>query len=100
MRSALLLTFALAGCASTNAVLSRTPLAVIHSARSAEDVVFCLQDKIGAPAMERDGAKVVLAKSPLGATLASFTVRPEGSGSTVTIQKGSQPITPRFKRCY
>ncbi|NBW09742.1 MAG: hypothetical protein EBR82_17135 [Caulobacteraceae bacterium] len=75
-------------------------MAVIHSQRSAESVVFCLQNKTDAPAMDRDGAKVVLAKSSFGATIASFTVRPEGNGSTVTIQKGSQPATPRYRRCY
>lgn len=50
--------------------------------------------------MDRDGAKVVLYKSMLGATIASYTVRAQGSGSTITIQKGSQPLTPKFKSCY
>lgn len=89
----------LCGCASTQAVLQRDA-EIIHSTKSVEAVTFCLQDKTGFPAMDREGAKVVLHKSAFGAVIATYSVKAEGTGSVIEIRQGSAPTHPRFSSCY
>jgi hypothetical protein len=100
MRPILLIALALGGCASTNAVLNQTPVETIRSERSAEAVAFCIQNKTDSAAADLDGAKVILHKGVTGGVIASYTVRPEGSGSVVEIRKGTAVSYPKWKDCY
>jgi hypothetical protein len=100
MRPIILAALALTGCASTQTVLNREPFEVVRSAKSADEVTFCLQNKMGVPALDKDGAKVVLSKTTIGVVGEAFTIRPDGTGSIIELRKGSTLLHGYLRRCY
>jgi hypothetical protein len=100
MKKIIALAVLLSGCASTQTVLSKQPTEVFHSKKSANDVAFCLANKNNVPALDRDdGSKVVLLKNGYGGVSLAFTVRPEGSGSTIEYRKQFGTIGGIWKQC-
>lgn len=91
---------AVAGCASTQKVLSKAPTEVFHSQTSANEVAFCLANKNNTTALDRDdGSKVVLIKNGYGAVSLSFSIFPEGSGSRIEYRKQFGTIGGAWKQC-
>ncbi|HEX5181628.1 MAG TPA: hypothetical protein VFW19_00615 [Allosphingosinicella sp.] len=91
---------ALAGCASTQTVLSRPVDQVYHSPHSQKEVTFCLANKNNTPALERDdGSRVVLIKNGYGAVSMAFTVYPEGTGSRIEYRKAFGTIGGIWRQC-
>ena len=65
----------LAGCASTNTVLSEAPDQVFHTERSPSDVAFCLGNKNNIPVLEKaDGSRVALIKNNYGGVSMAFSI--------------------------
>lgn len=94
------LLFVLAGCASTNEVLSADPTEVYRSAKSVNEVAFCLSNKNHTPAMDRDdGSKVVLIKNGYGGVSLAFSIYPEGTGSRIEYRKKFGTIGGIWKQC-
>lgn len=91
---------AVSGCASTQTVLGREPMDVVHSPVPVEQVVFCLQNKFDAAPLEKDGAKIFLHKTNFGVVASSLSVRPEGNGSMIELRRGSTPAYGAFRSCY
>lgn len=97
----LALVAALAGCASTQTVLSQPPKETVHSPKSQAEVAFCLANKNNVPALDApDGAKVIQIKSEVGAVGMAFSVYPEGTGSRIEIRKPISFSIARHKQCY
>lgn len=97
----LALAAALAGCASTQTVLSQAPKDVIHSPKSQAAVAFCLANKNNVPALDApDGAKVIQIKSGVGVVGMVFSVYPEGTGSRIEIRKPISVSIAAHKQCY
>lgn len=91
---------ALAGCASTQTVLSKPPTEVYHSTESATKVTFCLANKNNTAALEQeDGSRVVLLKNGYGGVSMAFTVYPEGSGSRIEYRKEFGTIGGIWRQC-
>ncbi|EIZ79150.1 hypothetical protein WSK_2337 [Novosphingobium sp. Rr 2-17] len=90
----------LAGCASTQKVLSKEPTEVFHSAKSQNEVAFCLANKNNTSPMERDdGSKVVLIKNGYGGVSLAFSVFKEDTGSRVEYRKQFGTIGGIWKQC-
>lgn len=91
---------AVAGCASTQKVLSKEPTEVFHSDKSAKEVAFCLANKNNTPALERDdGSRVILIKNGYGAVSMAFNVFPEGTGSRIEYRKQFGTIGGIWRQC-
>ena len=91
---------ALAGCASTNKVLSKAPTEVFRSTKSADEVAFCLANKNNTAPMPRDdGSRVVLIKNGYGGVSLAFSVYPEGTGSRIEYRKQFGTIGGIWKQC-
>lgn len=91
---------ALAGCASTNKVLSKDATDVFHSSKSADEVAFCLANKNNTSPMPRDdGSRVVLIKNGYGGVSMAFSVFSEGSGSRIEYRKQFGTIGGAWKQC-
>ena len=91
---------ALAGCASTQTVLSKEPTEVFHSKDSVNTVAFCLANKNNTPALDQDdGSKVVLIKNGYGGVSLAFNIYPEGEGSRIEYRKQFGTIGAAWKQC-
>jgi hypothetical protein len=91
----------LAGCASTQTVLSQAPKEVIHSPKSQTAVAFCLANKNNVPALDHpDGSKIVQIKSNVGAVGMTFSVYPEDTGSRIEIRKPVSVSIAKHRQCY
>lgn len=92
---------ALAGCASTQTVLNKEPKEIVQSERSQVEVAFCLANKNNTSSLDRDdGSKVILIKNNYGALGTAFTVRKNGSGSTIEVREGFNAIGIIHRQCY
>lgn len=90
----------LAGCASTQTVLSKSPKQEFHSTHSANEVAFCLANKNNVGSLDRDdGSKVVLVKNGYGGVALAFTVFPEGKGSRIEYREEFGVIGAVWKQC-
>ena len=90
----------LAGCASTQKVLSKAPTEVFHSQKSVNEVAFCMSNKNNTPAMDRDdGSKVVLLKNGYGGVSLAFSIYPEGTGSRVEYRRQFGTVGGIWKQC-
>jgi hypothetical protein len=90
----------LAGCASTQTVLSKPATQVFHSADSATKVAFCLANKNNTAALDQeDGSKVVLIKNGYGGVSMAFSVYPDGTGSRIEYRKEFGTIGGIWKQC-
>lgn len=88
------------GCASTNKVLSKEPKEVFHTAKSADEVAFCLANKNNTAPMPRDdGSRVVLIKNGYGGVSMAFSVYPEGTGSRIEYRKQFATVGGAWKQC-
>lgn len=91
---------ALAGCASTQTVLSKEPTEVFRSEKSVNEVAFCLANKNNVPAMDRDdGSKVVLVKNAYGGVSLAFTIYPDGDGSRIEYRRQFGTIGGIWRQC-
>jgi len=91
---------AVAGCASTQKVLSKEPTEVFHSDKSAKEVAFCLANKNNVAALERDdGSRVILIKNGYVAVSMAFNVFPEGTGSRIEYRKQFGTIGGIWRQC-
>lgn len=100
MRRTALIFFMIAGCASTQEVLSGPATQTVHAASSADDVAFCIANKNHANTLKRsDGSTVVLVKNDVGAVGFAFTIWPEGTGSRVEYRKKFGPFGGVWKQC-
>jgi len=92
--------FALAGCASTDKVLSKEATEIFYSKDSANTVAFCLANKNNTPALDRDdGSKVVLIKNGYGGVSMAFTIYPNEGGSKIELRKQFGTIGGIWKQC-
>src|SRR6476661_286073 len=100
-KSFVLLSFVvLAGCASTETVLSGPVTQTFHSADSQTKVAFCLANKNNTAALDReDGSKVVLIKNGYGGVSMAFSVYPDGTGSKVEYRKKFGTIGGIWRQC-
>ena len=90
----------LGGCASTQAVLDKSPTEIFHSMKSKNEVAFCLANKNNTNALDRDdGSKVVLLKNGYGGVSLAFTIRDEGTGSLVEYRKAFGTVGGIWKQC-
>lgn len=90
----------LAGCASTEKVLSKEPTEVFHSTKSQNEVAFCLANKNNVPVLDKDdGTKVVLLKNAYGGVSLAFTIYKEGTGSRTEYRKQFGTIGGAWKQC-
>jgi hypothetical protein len=90
----------LAGCASTETVLSEPVTQTFHSTDSATKVAFCLANKNNTAALDReDGAKVVLIKNTYGGVSMAFSVYPDGTGSRIEYRKKFGTIGGIWRQC-
>jgi hypothetical protein len=90
----------LVGCASTQKVLDEAPTETFHSAKSANDVAFCLANKNNTSPMDRgDGSKVVLIKNGYGGVSMAFSVFPDGEGSRIEWRKKFGTVGGIWKQC-
>lgn len=100
MKRTLLVSILLGGCASTQTVLSKSPTEVFHSKKSVADVTFCLANKNNvAPLEGPDGSRVVLLKNGYGGVSLAFTIKPDGTGSTIEYRKQFGTIGGIWKQC-
>jgi len=91
----------LSGCASTAKVLDKDPTEVFTTAKSVNDVAFCLANKNNTSALDRDdGSKVVLIKNGYGAVSLAFTIFPlEEGGSRIEYRRQFGTIGGSWKKC-
>ena len=90
----------LAGCASTETVLSGPVTRTFHSTDSQTKVAFCLANKNNTAALDReDGAKVVLIKNGYGGVSMAFSVYAEGTGSRIEYRKKFGTIGGIWRQC-
>lgn len=90
----------LAGCASTQTVLSEPVTETFHSPDSATKVAFCLANKNNTAALDQeDGSKVVLIKNGYGGVSLAFSVYPEGAGSRIDYRRKFGTIGGIWKQC-
>ena len=98
--AALAASVSLAGCASTQKVLSKEPTEVFRSQKSADEVAFCLANKNNTAPMPRDdGSRVVLIKNGYGGVSLAFSVYPDGTGSRIEYRKQFGTIGGIWKQC-
>jgi hypothetical protein len=97
---ALLAFVSLAGCASTETVLSEPVTQTFHSTDTQTKVAFCLANKNNTAALDReDGAKVVLIKNGYGGVSMAFSVYPDGTGSRIEYRKKFGTIGGIWRQC-
>ena len=97
---ALLAFVSLAGCASTETVLSEPVTQTFHSTDTQTKVAFCLANKNNTSAMDRDdGSKVVLIKNGYGGVSLAFSVFAEGTGSRIEYRKEFGTVGGIWKQC-
>jgi hypothetical protein len=97
---ALLAFVSLAGCASTETVLSGPIAQTFHSTDSQTKVAFCLANKNNTAALDReDGAKIVLIKNGYGGVSMAFSVYPDGTGSRIEYRKKFGTIGGIWRQC-
>lgn len=90
----------LAGCASTQTVLSKEPTEVFYSEKSQNEVAFCLANKNNTNILDRDdGSKVILIKNGYGGVSLAFTVFPDPKGSRIEYRKQFGTIGGIWKQC-
>jgi hypothetical protein len=90
----------LAGCASTQTVLSKAPTEIYHSTHTVKEVAFCLGNKNNVSTLERDdGSRVVLLKNGYGGVSLAFSIFPEGEGSRIEYRKEFGTIGGIWKQC-
>lgn len=95
-----LLCVTVAGCATTEKVLSKDATEVFHSTSSASQVSFCLANKNNTSALDReDGSKVVLIKNGYGGVSMAFSVYPEGTGSRIEYRKQFATVGGIWRQC-
>jgi hypothetical protein len=102
MKSSTVLVSALlmAGCASTQTVLSGPVTETFHSSDSMTKVAFCLANKNNTAALDQeDGSKVVLIKNGYGGVSLAFSVYAEGSGSRIDYRRKFGTIGGIWKQC-
>ncbi len=98
--TALLAAMTLAGCASTQTVLTKEPTAVYHSTHTPKEVAFCLGNKNLTSVLERDdGSRVVLLKNGYGGVSLAFSIYPEDTGSRIEYRKEFGTIGGVWKQC-
>lgn len=91
---------AVAGCASTQDVLSRAPSDTLTSDKNYIDVASCIGDLNNVPVQERsDGSRVIAVKALAGNVGAVYTVKQSGSGSIVELRQPGMMDISKFKRC-
>jgi uncharacterized protein YcfL len=91
---------ALAGCASTDKVLSKEPKAVFYTDDHPDEVAYCLANKNDtAPMRRKDGSTLVLIKNGYGGVSMAFTVYPHGEGSRVVYHKQFGTIGGIWRQC-
>ncbi|SKB27035.1 hypothetical protein [Sphingopyxis flava] len=91
---------ALAGCASTEKVLSKDVTETFYSKDSVTNVAFCLANKNNTPALDReDGSKVVLIKNGYGGVSMAFSIYPHEDGSRIELRKQFGTIGGIWKQC-
>lgn len=91
---------ALGACASTQAVLNKSPTQVFHSTDSQKTVAFCLANKNNTAALDQeDGSKVVLIKNGYGGVSMAFSVYPDGAGSKIEYRKQFGTIGGIWRQC-
>lgn len=94
------LAFCATGCASTQAVLSKSPKQEFHSIHSVNEVAFCLANKNNVGSLDRDdGSKVVLVKNGYGGVAMAFTIFPDGTGSRIEYREEFGVIGAVWKQC-
>lgn len=90
----------LAGCASTASVLAEEPTTVYQSARSVNEVAFCLANKNNTPALEPgDGSRVVLIKNGYGGVSLAFSIFPDGEGSRIEYRRKFGTVGGIWRQC-
>lgn len=95
-----LLSALVAGCASTQTVLSGPVTETFHSPQSMKEVAFCLANKNNTAALEQeDGSRVVLIKNGYGGVSLAFSIYPEGTGSRIDYRKKFGTIGGVWKQC-
>jgi len=91
---------ALAGCASTQAVLDKPAKHVVQSDKPASEIVFCLSNKTNiTPLTQADGSNLFLIKNNYGAVGAAITVTPAGDGSRVEYRKQFATFGTWWREC-
>jgi hypothetical protein len=96
----LLVFVSLAGCASTETVLSGPVTQTFHSTDSQTKVAFCLANKNNTAALDRDdGAKTVLIKNGYGGVSMAFSIYPDGTGSRIEYRKKFGTIGGIWRKC-
>ena len=89
-----------AGCTSTQGVLSKGVSETWKSSQSAREVAFCLANKNNVSALERDdGSRVVLIKNGYGGVAIALSVFPEGTGSRTEVRHEFGIIGAVWKQC-
>lgn len=92
---------ALAGCASTQQILSKEPDSVFHSAKPVDEVAACIAQRNGATVREaQDGAKFIQIKNGFQGITIMFKLRPEGEGSRIELTKFYPMGIAAHKQCY
>lgn len=102
MRTIILVAAALSltACASTEKVLSKEPTEVYYSAKSQNEVAFCLANKNNTTALDRDdGSKVILIKNGYGGVSLAFNVYKDPKGSRIEYRKQFGTIGGIWKQC-
>ena len=90
----------LSGCASTQKVLSKPPKEIFKSAKTQNEITFCLANKNITSILEKDdGSKVVLIKNGYGGVSMAFTVYAEESGSRIEYRKQFGTIGGIWRQC-
>jgi galactose-1-phosphate uridylyltransferase len=98
--SGLAIVATMSACASTQTVLDKEPTEVFHSAKTPNEIAFCMANKNHTPAMDRDdGSKVLLIKNGYGGVSMAFSIYPEGTGSRVEYRKQFGTIGGIWKQC-
>jgi outer membrane murein-binding lipoprotein Lpp len=91
----------LAGCASTRSLNAKGADEVVSSSQPARAIANCLADKSNAaPIDQGDGTFVITNKDLYGGALATFTVRPDGTGSKTEIRRGFSLTPVPYKGCF
>lgn len=89
-----------AGCASTDKVLTMQPVSIYHVDTSPGEVAFCLANKNNTTPFDRaDGSKLVLIKNGYGAVSLAFSIYADGTGSRVEYRKAFGTVGGIWKQC-
>lgn len=109
---AIALVIACAGCVPTSAVMQRSPVAKIDSAKTVAAVVGCYAPRVLAAGWSASkvvpsgrGQMVVVDGSAWGDPIAVVDVQPANAGSTVSVRRGAvtdrvfDPLTQMLRSC-